>query len=100
MKAPPNELDGAKVLLWTPLDHRHRKTDSIRLYADGAEQISFAGLALAAYEKNGRLESGVYLFYCDADWQVQNDSLYGDLTEARAEAERQFLGVANTWKEP
>ncbi len=96
MKKPPQELDGAKVLLWAILGEENEKTGAVRLYADGQEQTKFSGLALAQYEKNQN--SGVYLFYCNQEWEVENDSLYGDLEEAKSEAERQFIGLADRWE--
>lgn len=96
MNKPPRELDGAKVLLWAVLRKENTKTDAMRLYADGKEQTEFSGIALAQFQKNR--DSGVYLFYCDQEWEVENDSLYRDLEEAKAEAERQFTGLSNRWE--
>jgi hypothetical protein len=95
MKTPPLALDGAKVSLWSPIDSRHKKTDIVRLYADGEEQVDFAGVAIAAYEKDA---GSVYIFYCDSTWEVLNDCVYSDFAEAKTEAERQFEGLASTWE--
>jgi len=96
MNPPPTELDGARVSLWSPIDSRHKKTAVIRLYADGQEQLDFAGIAIAAYKKEG---SGAYVFYCDSSWEVLNDCAYADVEEAKKEAELQFEGLNSTWLE-
>jgi hypothetical protein len=95
MKPPPDAIDGAKVLVWSLIDARHRKTNVVRLYADGAEQLAFAGVALAQYEEES---SAVYAFYCDRDWNTQNDSCYSTFQEAKRSTECLFIGLADTWQ--
>jgi len=97
MNKPPSELDGAKVLFWVVLGKENKKTHAIKLYADGVEQAQFYGLVLAQYEKES--SSGVYLLYCGSDWEVENDSLYRDVQEAKSEAEGQFVGISGKWCE-
>ena len=94
MNAPPQNLDGATLRFWSPLDHRHKKTNQVHLYANGIEQMKFSGVAIGFYEKE---ESGVYLFYCDASWKVLNDSLYSSVVEAKKRAEEQFEGLVSSW---
>ncbi len=95
MKPPPVAIDGAKVLAWSPIDERHRKTSVVRLYADEVEQLTFAGVALAQYED---APSEIYAFYCDHDWNTQNDSSYPTLEEAKRSTECLFVGLADTWQ--
>lgn len=91
MNLCPDKIDGARVVRWIELDPRkHQKTDAIRLYADGSEQTEFSGLAIATYAEPDSTRQDHYLFYCDSDWETLNDSLYGSLDEAIAEAQRQF----------
>ena len=97
MKGPPAELDGAKVALWSPIDSRHKRTAAVRLFANGQEQVDFAGIAIATYENE---RTSVYVFYCASTWEVLNDCSYSDLSEAKMEAERQFEGLSETWKRP
>jgi|GEM_PF-2830093 len=93
------QIDGAKVVRWIELDQRkHQKTDAIRLYSDGAEQREFFGLAIATYEPPDATRRAHYLFYCDADWETLNDSLYASLDEALDEAHRQFSVERNDWR--
>jgi hypothetical protein len=68
----------------------------VRLYADGAEQLSFAGVALAQYGDN---PSVVYAFYSDQDWNTLNDSDYPTFEEAKRSTECLFIGLQSTWEE-
>jgi hypothetical protein len=67
-----------------------RATGTVRLFADGALQDSndFAYLALAEYG-----EPGCYVFYCDRQWEVQNDMLYDSRNDAEQMVAREFEGV-------
>jgi hypothetical protein len=96
MQPPPDEIDGAKVLAWSLLDARHRKTDTVRLYDGETEQLSFAGVVLARYEDK---PSVIYAFYCDGNWSTLNDSDYSTFEEAKDSAERLFIGLKHTWRE-
>jgi hypothetical protein len=96
MKGPPATLDGAAVKMWSPLDSRHRRTGSVRHFADGREQADFAAVAVATYATGA--PGSWYLFYCDTTWKVQNDTAYDSFEEAKADAEAQFLGIAATWE--
>jgi len=93
MKECPDILDGAKVLCWTPLDDRHHSTGQTRHYTGGQLQTNFAGLAVATYDK----DNACYLLYCDAKWEVANDTLHNSPAEAKASAEEQFAGTSATW---
>lgn len=88
-------LDGARVLYFTVLDNRHRRTGATRHYANGELQTGFAGLAIATYGK----DDSCYLFYCDSQWEVENDTFHRSLDDAKAQAEFEFLGVSETWVE-
>ncbi len=50
----------------------------------------FVHLALAAYEDE---TAGVYLFYCDEEWTVLNDTCHGNRAEAERQAQFEFEGV-------
>ena len=61
---------------------------------DGELQAGFAGLALAQYDG----EDGIYLFYCDENWNCLNDTHHADIAAAEVQAEFEFEGV--TFIEP
>ena len=47
----------------------NKDTGALRLYADGALQTVFHGLAIATY-----CLEGFYLFFCDENWRTENDT--------------------------
>ena len=58
---------------------------------DGVAQDSahFAHLALAAYDET----DDVYLFYCDDDWVVLNETCHTSRAQAEEQAQLEFEGV-------
>jgi hypothetical protein len=66
MKEPPDELDGAKVLYWA---WSGDEPFFVMSSSDGQGGIEIFGLAVCQY-KNG----ATYRFYCDASWEVENDT--------------------------
>jgi hypothetical protein len=68
----PRTIDGARVLKIADLAATSA-TGRTRHYHDGEQQTHFSRLALAQY--NG--DDGVYLFYCDEDWNCLNDTFRG-----------------------
>lgn len=44
-------------------------------------------------------ETGVFLFYCDREWQVLADTWHSSVTEAKAQAEFEYAGVSKVWKD-
>lgn len=90
----PHIIDGARVVCSTVLDAtRHRYSGAVILRDGDAEQRWFHGLAIAQYPDS----TDAYLFYCDKDWETENDSLYSSVAEAVAEATRQFGVSADEW---
>ena len=55
-----------------------------------------SALAITRY-KNG---PGYYLFYCDEDWSVLNDTLHDTVSAAEAQAESEFPGIQGQWFAP
>lgn len=94
MKNPPVKLDGAKILFWTVLDHRHKSTDKTKHFINGKYQTNFHGLVIAIYEE----AEGTYLFYCDSEWVVLTDTYHESVEEAKEQAEFEFEGTKSTWE--
>ena len=44
-------------------------------------------------------ETGVFLFYCDREWQVLADTWHSSVAEAKAQAEFEYAGVSKVWKD-
>lgn len=87
-------MDGATVVCSVVLDaSRHRYTGSVVLRDGDREQRWFHGLAIARYPDS----EDAYLFYCDSDWDTENDSLYSSVEEAITEATQQFGVTQDDW---
>jgi hypothetical protein len=90
----PTVIDGATVVCSVVLDaSRHRYTGSVTLRHGDVEQRWFHGLAIAQYPDS----SDAYLFYCDSDWETENDSLYSSVADALIEAGQQFGVTQADW---
>lgn len=85
MTEPPVTIDNARVLRFADLSGTvpTRKT---RHVVDGRVVEDFAGLAIAQYKLGG----GVYLFYCDAEWNSITDTYHENIEGALAQAEFEF----------
>lgn len=88
MTEPPKKIDGAEVLQVARLDHS-TPTGRTRHAIAGREVTAFAGLALAQYDD----DPGVYLFYCDKDWNAVTDTYHDNLENAIAQAEFEFYPI-------
>jgi len=44
-------------------------------------------------------EAGVYLFYCDREWQVLADTWHPSVKNAKAQAEFEYEGISKLWKD-
>ena len=77
MIEPPNELDGAKVIMWAwsgqkpfgliPMVNSDSDPDSIEIF----------GLAICQYTDS----DSIYRFSCDKNWEVQQDAVYDSIDE-------------------
>jgi hypothetical protein len=94
VKDAPESIDGAKVILFTPIDQRHRYTGNCRQVVAGVPQGSAAGLAICKYEQ----EEGYYLFGCDATWHSVTDTWHQTIEEAMRQAEFEYMGATGTWQ--
>jgi hypothetical protein len=88
VRAVPEHIDGATVLQVADLSSA-APTGATRHVVHGREVASFAHLALAQYEN----DSGVYLFYCDADWNTVTDTYHDTLEAAVSQTEFEFGSV-------
>lgn len=88
MREAPPILDGAKVLRVADVSGAVA-TGKTRHTVNGTVVGSFAALALAQYDD----DSGIYLFYCDKDWNVVTDTYHDDIDGAVAQAEFEFVPV-------
>ena len=96
-KRPPFQLDGAHVLHWawsSPAPFFVMGVTS----APGEpahEGIPIHGLAICRYADS---RGQVYVFSCDAQWEVQNDAPYESVAAARARRSLQYDTSKVIWR--
>src|SRR3712207_8289515 len=73
MDKAPKEIGGARVVLYTPVDERHKHTGNCLQIVAGELMGAAAGLAICQYEG----ESSFYLFGCDEEWNSVTDTWHG-----------------------
>jgi hypothetical protein len=95
MGQAPRQIDGAKVLCFTPIDERHRPTDNCKQIVKGAVQRPASGLAICQYEG----DDCYYLFGCGIAWDSVTDTCHQTMEEAKSQAEFEYVGVSATWQE-
>ncbi len=96
MKNIPGTVGGAKVILYTAIDGRHRHTGNCRQFVEGVLMGPAAGLAIGQYEG----EDAFYLFGCDVEWNAVTDTWHKTLEEAKQQAEFEYEGVSATREQP
>ena len=94
MKSVPNVIDGARVVMHTPIDSRHRPTGNCLQIVDGVATGPASALAICQYDG----ADGFYLFGCDSDWNTVTDTFHDTVEEAQAQAEFEYEGVSSTWQ--
>jgi hypothetical protein len=85
MKKSPSHIDNAKVLAVADLGDV-KPTGTTRHTVAGEEVSDFAALAIAKYDS----DSGVYLFYCDEQWNSVTDTYHENWDQAMSQAEFEF----------
>jgi len=93
MRPCPPIIDEARVVCYTSLDARHRKTRNTVHHAGGNEIEDPKGLAVCQYEG----EDAFYLFGCNEDWKSQSDTWHETLDDAKEQAEFEYAGTSQTW---
>jgi hypothetical protein len=88
----PEYINGAKVILFTPIDERHRPTGNCRQIVAGVLGGPRAGLAICGYDD----VEGCYLFGCDTSWCSVTDTWHPTVEEAMRQAEFEYEGVTTT----
>ncbi len=79
---PPDELDGAEVILWA---YNPVKPFFIMKSSDGNEYKPIHGFAICSYKGSEKF----YKFSCDRDWNVENDFDAASIEEAVEIAKKQ-----------
>ena len=93
MNPVPSELDGSKVIASAVVDAAVRHTGAT--VHRGPDGVIPPASALAIVQG----EAGVYLFYCDREWQVLAYTWHSSVSDAKTQAEFEYAGVSNKWKD-
>lgn len=93
MAPAPTELDGAKVIATAVVNEVVRPTGGT--IHRGPEGVIPSASALAIVMG----ETGVFLFYCDREWQVLADTWHSSVNDAKVQAEFEYDGISNVWKD-
>ncbi len=89
----PTQIDEADVVAYVILQPNcHQDSGRLQLFANGVLQTSFYGLVIATYDL-----SRFYLFFCNADWETENDTLHDSVAEAMETAEQKFGVTRSQW---
>lgn len=72
---PPNELDGAEVILWA---FNPKKPFFLMENSDGTPYKPIHGFAICQYTG----EKQYFKFSCDIEWNVENDMDFDSIEEA------------------
>ena len=68
-------------------------TGNTKHIVGGGVQPPARKLAIGQYSG----EPGVYLFYCDAEWQVLTDTFHDSIAAAKEQAEFEYVGSTARW---
>jgi len=93
MNPIPQTIGAAKVICYSPIDHRHKFTGKTKQIVRGEIMGAMAGLAICQYAG----ESAFYLFGCDGNWNEITDTWHASLDEAKEQAELEYSGISQTW---
>lgn len=93
MTRPSAQIDGADVVAYEILAPAiHVDTGTPRLYANGALQTYLYGLAIATYDVEN-----FYLFFCDSNWEMENDTFHDSVGDAIETAKSKFGILPDDW---
>ena len=91
----PKEIGGAKVLMFSYIDARHKHTGACRQIVGGELMGPARALAICQYVG----DQAYYLFGCDENWNSVTDTWHESIDDAKRQAEFEYAGVMQTWQE-
>jgi hypothetical protein len=92
--APPEVLDGLRVVAWAVIGHGARFTGQTRHLNPQGEILRGRYLVIARDDQS----KGWCLFHCDAEWKVKADTWHASLAEAQSQAKFEVEGVEEHWR--
>ncbi|MDI1241300.1 MAG: hypothetical protein PSX80_05205 [bacterium] len=94
MSGVPDLIGGARVLLFTSIDERHKHTSNTDQVVAGKLMGPAIRLAICKYEG----EEAYYLFSCDEGWDSITDTYHESVEQAKEQAEFEYEGITATWQ--
>jgi hypothetical protein len=88
-------IEGAKVILWTPIDDRHRATGGCRHSHNGQFVGAASWMAICRFDEG----EACYLFQYHPDSDFYSDTFHESIEDAKHQAEFEYEGVSKTWIE-
>jgi hypothetical protein len=93
MNPAPKIVGRMEVVMYSPIDERHRFTRNTKQIVRGRLMGVMAGLAICKENPNS-----FYLFGCDEKWNVVTDTWHASLDDAKHQAEFEYEGISETWE--
>ncbi len=93
MRSMKTDIDGARLICYSPIDHRHQPKGAMRRATDGKLMGQVTGLAIC----HDNDEDVYCLMRCDEDWDPIRETTHDTMAEARHQAEYEYAGVKKTW---
>lgn len=91
MSKPPKEIDGAKVLEWA---WSGSKPFGVLCNESGELTSQIFGLAICSYTGSNK----IYRFSCGPEWEVEQDSDYNSIAEAKKALPPQYREIEAIWR--
>jgi len=91
MSKPPARLDGALVICWA---WSGEEPFGVIKSSNGSGDLQIFGLAICRYD-----DGLIYRFSCDRNWEVEQDSDYETVEEAKDNLPSQYKNVPVKWVE-
>lgn len=91
MKKPPKEIDGEKVIEWAWSGTR---PFGDILLESGELAAKIFGLAICSYTGS----DNICRFSCGPEWEVEQDSEYDSIADAKANIPSQYQEVKAVWQ--
>jgi hypothetical protein len=83
MSITPPQIDGATVILWTPIDGRHHATGGCRHSHHGQVAGAASWLAICRFDH--------------PDTNRYSDTLHDSVEDAKHQAAFEYEGISTTW---
>ena len=89
----PKKVGEAKVVLYSPIDQRHKHTGQCKHEVSGVVLGKAEWAAICQYEN----DTGYYLFLCYESDDL-SDTYHETIEDAKEQAELEYEGIASTWE--